>query len=113
LELGDERLPGHRPDEGVFMSDTLPPLDPTLDEAAAQLGITLRPTYRLIKAGEIVSYILAGKRRLTADSIRRYRERQIAKGPQLLFSTEKRPPGRPRKYPKPEAQPPAASRQRR
>ena len=95
------------------MSDTLPPLDPTLDEAAAQLGITLRPTYRLIKAGEIVSYILAGKRRLTADSIRRYRERQIAKGPQLLFSTEKRPPGRPRKYPKPEAQPPAASRQRR
>lgn len=88
--------------------DPLAPLDPLLDEAGAQLGITTkRPLYRLIKAGEIVSYILAGKRRVTADSIRRYRERQIAKGPQLLLATQKRPPGRPRKYPKPEAQPSA------
>jgi excisionase family DNA binding protein len=68
-------------------------------------GIPRRTQYKLIRSGEIESYMFAGRRRIVRASIKRYRERQIAKGPQLSQRpmTGKRKPGRPRK-PRPEDQ---------
>jgi excisionase family DNA binding protein len=61
-------------------------------------GIPRRTQYKLIRSGEIESYMFAGRRRIVRASIKRYRERQIAKGPQLHpFNTGKRKIGRPRK----------------
>lgn len=54
--------------------------------------------YRLGKRGEIVGYLMAGRRLWTLELIRAYRERQIKKGPQFApDEVEKRRPGRPRK----------------
>ena len=82
---------------------SLAPADPTLAEASRVLGISLRLTYRLIEKGELETYVL-GRRRVTAASIRLYRAKCLAAGPQLQPVIAKRPPGRPRK-PRPEEHP--------
>jgi excisionase family DNA binding protein len=81
---------------------TLTP-DPLIAEACEMLGVSLRQMYRLIKTGEVQGFVLGGRRRVTYDSLRRYREICIARGHQLLPLNHpgKRKRGRPRK-PKPE-----------
>lgn len=81
--------------------------DPTMEQVEETDGIPRRTQYKLIRSGEIESYIFAGRRRIVRASIERYRERQIAMGPQLQqpLSTGKRKIGRPRK--RPEERPPA------
>jgi hypothetical protein len=76
--------------------------DPTI-QVAVEEGIPIRTQYRLIREGELGSYIFAGHRVIVRASIKAYRQRQINKGPQLqpLFTDEKRGRGRPRKV-KPE-----------
>jgi hypothetical protein len=57
--------------------------------------------YRLAKKGEIDGYMLCGKRFWTLASLRAYRARQIAKGPQFdPAPVHKRKPGRPKKPPR-------------
>jgi excisionase family DNA binding protein len=82
--------------------------DPTMEQVEEIDGIPRRTQYKLIRSGEIESYLFAGRRRIIRASIKRYRERQIAKGPQLQpFITGKRKIGRPRK-PRPQEHPQAA-----
>ena len=83
--------------------------DPTMKQVEQEEGILIRAQYRLIRAGEIASYVFAGRRRIVRTSIRAYRQRQINKGPQLqpLFTGQKRPRGRPKK-PRPEQEPSSA-----
>jgi hypothetical protein len=58
--------------------------------------------YRLGKRGEIVGYLMAGRRLWTLDSIRAYKTRCLERGSQFApETTEKRKPGRP-KHPRPE-----------
>ena len=63
------------------------------------LGVSLRQMYRLIKSGEVHGFMLGGRRRVTFDSLVRYREICIARGHQLLPLNHpgKRARGRPRK----------------
>jgi excisionase family DNA binding protein len=86
----------HHPLEPPDDRAPLAPADPTLAEASRILGISLRLTYRLIEKGELETYVL-GRRRVTAASIRLYRAKCLAAGPQLQPVIAKRPPGRPRK----------------
>jgi excisionase family DNA binding protein len=96
----------------VSISDpSLDPLDqpdPTMEQVEETDGIPRRTQYKLIRSGEIESYMFAGRRTIVRASIKRYRERQIAKGPQLQqpLNTGKRKIGRPPK-PRPEERPPA------
>ena len=95
------------------MSDAFPtdPLDlPDLDTDGARRFLRDPPLskvsiYRLGRAGEIDGYVLCGRRLWRRASLIAYRERQIAKGPQFdqIGIGKKRPRGRPRKHPKPEA----------
>jgi excisionase family DNA binding protein len=88
----------------VSISDpSLDPLDqpdPTMEQVEEIDGIPRRTQYKLIRSGEIESYIFAGRRRIVRASIKRYRERQIAKGPQLQqpLNFGKRKVGRPRTH---------------
>ena len=77
--------------------------DPDTNGARKLLGdLSKESIYRLAKKGEIDGYVLCGKRFWTLASLRAYRARQIALGPQFgAPATGKRPRGRPRK-PKPE-----------
>lgn len=79
--------------------------DPDTNGARKLLGgLCKELIYRLAKQGEIDGYVLCSKRFWTLASIRAYRARQVAKGPQFAPpSTGKRKPGRPRKHPAPEA----------
>ena len=79
--------------------------DPDSDGARRMLGNLGEEscTLRLAKKGEIDGYVLCGKRFWTLASLRVYRARQIAKGPQFEPPVHKRKPGRPRKHPASEA----------
>jgi excisionase family DNA binding protein len=98
----------------VFMSDEevhevfgVPPPDPTIKQTTEILGLSPRKIYRLIKAGQLISYLCGGKRRVSLVSIKFYVDRCRNAGPQLSIPlvTGKRRVGRP---PKTEAQPSAA-----
>jgi excisionase family DNA binding protein len=82
----------------VSNRSTLAP-DPLISEACEMLGVSLRQMYRLIKTGEVQGFVLGGRRRITFDSLTRYREVCLARGPQLLPLNHpgKRARGRPRK----------------
>jgi excisionase family DNA binding protein len=73
--------------------------DPLISEACEMLGVSLRQMYRLIKSGEVQGFMLGGRRRVTFDSLKRYREICIARGHQLLPLNHpgKRKRGRPPK----------------
>ena len=73
--------------------------DPDTNGACKLLGgLCKESIYRLAKKGEIDGYMLCGKRFWTLASLRAYRARQIAAGPQFAPPlTGKRKPGRPRK----------------
>jgi hypothetical protein len=77
------------------------PDDATLAEAAAYSRLSRRQVYRLCETGDYESYLLGGARRITWASIRSYREKCRAAGPQLQARqrpvTGKRRPGRPKK----------------
>lgn len=84
--------------------------DPTMEQVEESDGIPRRTQYKLIRSGEIESDMFAGRRRIVRASIKGYRERQIARGPQLQqqLNTGKRKIGRPRKpHPDEQAQAPA------
>jgi hypothetical protein len=94
------------------MSDSPNPLDglpdPTMKQVEIEYGILRRFQYKLIRDGEIESYMFAGWRRIVRSSILAYKRRQIEKGPELQpVPFQKRKPGRPKK-PRPE-QPTAAA----
>ncbi len=63
------------------------------------LGVSRRKMYRLIESGEVQGFLLGGRRRVTLQSLARYREVCLARGPQLLPLNPpgKRARGRPRK----------------
>jgi hypothetical protein len=87
--------------------------DPDTERARRMLAdppLSKESLYRLAKRGEIDGYLMCGRRLWTLASLRAYRERQIAKGPQfgLPPATGKRKPGRPRK-PQPTASAPATA----
>jgi excisionase family DNA binding protein len=73
--------------------------DPLIVEACEMLGVSLRVMYRLIANGEVQGFVLGGRRRVTLDSLVRYREVCIARGHQLLPLNHpgKRARGRPPK----------------
>ena len=78
--------------------------DPDSNGARRMLGnLSKESIYRLANKGEIDGYVLCGKRFWTLASLRAYRARQIAKGPQFEPPVHKRKPGRPRKHPASEA----------
>ena len=90
--------------------DDLPDLD---TDGARQFlrdpPVSKETLYRLARRGDIDGYLLAGCRIWRRASLRAYRARQIAKGPQFdPAPTGKRPRGRPPK-PRPEQEPSAAS----
>jgi excisionase family DNA binding protein len=74
--------------------------DPVIAEACEMLGVSLRVMYRLIKSGEVQGFVLGGRRRVTFESLRRYREICLARGHQLLPLNHpgKRARGRPKKH---------------
>jgi predicted DNA-binding transcriptional regulator AlpA len=77
--------------------------DPDTPGVMRMLGLSKKSVYRLGVAGEIDGYLLGGSRRWRLPSVRAYKARQIAKGPQLgPPATGPRPRGRPRKHPRPE-----------
>jgi hypothetical protein len=80
--------------------------DPDTNGARQILGgLSKESIYRLAKRGEIDGYTLCGRRFWTLSSLRAYRARQIAAGPQFAPPLiAKRPRGRPRK---PEQQQPS------
>jgi hypothetical protein len=93
--------------ESPIPPDGLP--DPTMKQVEIEYGILRRMQYRLIRDGEIESYMFAGWRRIVRASILAYRQRQIEKGPELqALPFGKRKPGRPPK-PKPETAPASAA----
>jgi hypothetical protein len=73
--------------------------DPDTNGARKLLGgLSKESIYRLAKRGEIDGYMMCGKRFWTVTSLRGYRARQIALGPQFGPPvTGKRARGRPRK----------------
>ena len=73
--------------------------DPDTNGARQILGnLSKESIYRLAKRGEIDGYVLCGRRFWTLASLRGYRARQIAAGPQFAPPLPaKRPRGRPRK----------------
>jgi excisionase family DNA binding protein len=77
------------------------PLDGTVEQVMQMLLLSKRQIYRLCETGDLESYKLGELRRITWASVRRYRERCLAAGPQLkqkpLVITGKRRVGRPRK----------------
>ena len=83
------------------------PLDVSVQQAMWFGDWSPRQVFRLIsppngepnKPPAVESFLLGGKRRIVFDSLKRYREACIAKGPQLSTRpvTGKRPVGRPRK----------------
>jgi hypothetical protein len=80
------------------------PADPEpLDVSVGQMmwfgDWSQRQTFRLIESGEVETFVFGGKRRIIFESLKQYRARCIAKGPQRTprFRTGKRPVGRPRK----------------
>jgi excisionase family DNA binding protein len=75
--------------------------DPLLSQACDMLGLSRRSLYRLIKTSEVQGFVLGGRRRVTLESIKRYREICIARGPQLLPLNHpgKRARGRPKRKP--------------
>jgi hypothetical protein len=80
-------------------------LDVSIGQAMAWLDASTSTVQRLCKSGEIESYVLGrGKRRIVFESLKSYRDRCRALGPQFGVrpKTGKRPVGRPRK-PRPEA----------
>jgi excisionase family DNA binding protein len=79
-------------------SNSLAP-DPLIAEACEMIGVSLREMYRLIKLGEVQGFILGGRRRVTIESLKRYRGVCIARGHQLLplGHPGKRKRGRPTK----------------
>ena len=83
--------------------------DPVISEACAMLGVSLRKMYRLIKSGEVQGFVLGGRRRITLESLVRYREICIARGHQLLPLNHpgKRKRGRPPRNPAAPAPAPA------
>ncbi len=84
--------------------DSLDAPDPDTPGVMRMLGLSKKSVYRLGVAGEIDGYLLGGgSRRWRLPSVRAYKARQIAKGPQLgPPATGPRPRGRPRKHPRPE-----------
>jgi hypothetical protein len=87
-----------------FPTPELDPLDlPDLDTDGARRFLRDPPLskvsiYRLGRAGEIDGYVLCGRRLWRRASLRAYRARQIAKGPQFAPRViGKRVRGRPRK----------------
>jgi excisionase family DNA binding protein len=78
--------------------------DPDTDGAGGFLSdapLSRKTIYRLAARGEITGYLLGGKRLWKRASLRAYKERCIAAGPQLLepasLTGAKRPVGRPKK----------------
>ena len=61
-------------------------------------NVSHRTVQRLCESGEIESYLLGGKRRIIFESLKQYRARCVARGPQFAapLKTGKRPPGRPK-----------------
>ena len=93
-----------QPNAPLCSDDDLPDLD--TDGARRLLRdppVSKETLYRLARRGEIEGYLLAGCRTWRRSSLRAYRARQIAKGPQFdPAPTGKRPRGRPKK-PEPSA----------
>jgi len=81
----------------------VPPPDPSIMQTTQILGLSRRKIYRLVEAGQLVSYVLGGKRRVSLASIKFYIDQCRVAGSQLSIPpvTGKRKPGRPRKHPKP------------
>ena len=80
--------------------------DLTIGQTMFYLGLSARAVQRLCQTGAVESYRLGGDaRRITFDSVKKFREACRAKGPQLSQrpTTAKRKIGRPRK-PRPEEQ---------
>ncbi len=77
-------------------------------QACRMLGLSKKSLYRLGVAGEIDSYLMRGSRRWLRSSLRAYKQRQIAKGPQFSVPPVVRKRGRPRK-PRPEQEPSSAA----
>jgi hypothetical protein len=91
----DKQHPPEAPDDPA----PLAPADPTLGDTARILDVSLRVVYRLIAERELDTYVLV-RRRVTAASIRRYRAKRLAAGPQLearAAALQTRRPGRPPK----------------
>ena len=91
------------PKPSSFQPDLIDAPDLTMKQVEVEYGILRRMQYKLIRDGEIESFVFAGWRRISRASILAYRQRQISKGPQLesLPLNQKRRPGRPRKHPRP------------
>jgi hypothetical protein len=72
-------------------------------EFAQRIRGSVRTAYRIVQNGEVETFMIGGKRLIDDDSADAYIERCKAKGPQFEPppATGKRPPGRPRKTPKP------------
>ena len=89
--------------------DTAASPDLTLKQVRSTYNLSLSTQYKLIKAGELESFMFAGQRVVTVRSILAYRERCRALGPRLGPPVPgPRPRGRPRKL-KPEQSASAAA----
>ena len=77
----------------------------TLPEFARRIRVSTRSAARIIARGEVKSFLIGGRRLIDDDDADAYIERCKAKGAQFEPPppTGKRPVGRPRKHPKPEA----------
>jgi hypothetical protein len=73
------------------------PLDVSVGQAMWFGGWSQRQTFRLIESGEIQTFKFGGKRRVVYESLKDYRSRCLALGPQLgeRRKTGKRRVGRP------------------
>jgi hypothetical protein len=81
-----------------FPADPEPP-DVSIGQAMWFGGWSQRQTFRLIESGEIQTFKFGGKRRVVFESLKQFRARCLALGPQLgeRRSTRKRRVGRPSK----------------
>lgn len=81
----------YKPDPSVTSPDL------TIPQAMAYLQLSARYIFRLIHDGVIESYKIGETRRIRKTALDRFRQEQMARGPQFIPITGKRPIGRPKK----------------